>query len=113
MSPFADTPPALVGHFRVARTAGLLPPLHFTKRIGAGGRGVTAVLGLPLFPFRVIALAPDRVELRYVALPIRDELSRTADGWRGRGLLWGREFCQFALTPSERTTAARPLNGHG
>lgn len=109
----AATPPELVGRFRVVRTAGFLPPLRFTKRIDERGRGVTAVLGVPLFPFRIARLAKQRLELRYVMLPIRDELTPAADGWSGRGLLWRYEFCRFALTRQVRTNAARPLESHG
>jgi hypothetical protein len=92
----------LVGHFRVERTAGFLPPLHFTKRIGVNRRGVTAVLGLPLFPFHVegTAATPEAAVLRYVALPVRDELVHTSNGWEGRGLVFGLEFCRFRLLPS-------------
>ncbi len=92
----------LVGHFHVERTAGFLPPLHFTKRVGANRRGVTAVLGLPLFPFHVerTAETPRAYVLRYVALPVRDELVLTPDGWNGRGLLFGLEFCRFRLIPN-------------
>lgn len=96
------TPPELIGDFRVERSAGLLPPLHFGKRIGANGRGRTSVLGLPLFPFRVSAVAASAPAcvLRYAALPIRDELQLTDDGWVGRGLVFGREFCRFRLIRS-------------
>ena len=111
------TPPALVGHFRVERTAGLLPPLHFSKRIAANGHGVTAVLGLPLFPFRVVATSSSRLELRYLSLPIRDELTLTGDGWSGPGLVWGREFCRVissgsrARMPRGRSAATGEANG--
>lgn len=91
------TPRELVGAFRVERTAGLLPPI-FSKRIRADGRGLTAIAGLPLFPFRVTAApAPLACVLRYVGLPVRDELCLMPDGWNGRGLLFGREFCRFRL----------------
>lgn len=93
------TPSELVGHFRVERTAGFLPPLHFAKRIDANGRGVTSILGLPLFPFYldVTGATPPACVLRYVALPVRDELVLTPDGWNGRGLIFGLEFCRFRL----------------
>lgn len=96
------TPPELIGDFRVQRTAGLLPPLHFSKRIGANGHGRTSVLGLPLFPFRVSRVTAPFAAcvLRYTALPIQDELQLTDAGWVGRGLVFGREFCRFRLIRS-------------
>ncbi len=92
------TPSELVGRFRVERTAGVLP-LRFAKRIGSNCRGVTTLGKVPLFPFRVVTVAPfpPKCLLRYVALPIQDELVLTREGWHGRGFVFGREFCRFKL----------------
>lgn len=95
----APMPRNLVGKFWVQRTAGFLP-LRFSKRIYANGRGVTALRGLALFPFRVCVTSPRAVELRYVLLPVRDEIVRSKTGWEGRGLVFGLEFCRFTLYPA-------------
>jgi hypothetical protein len=47
-------------------------------------------------PFRV-----SETSLVYRGLPVRDELEPDGAGsWRGRGQLFGREFCRFRLVPS-------------
>jgi hypothetical protein len=85
---------SLEGDWRVKRESGLLPP-GLSKRI-RNGKGWTRFLGLPLLPFRSVGSV-----LSYGLLPIRDELVPGARGeWLGRGLLFGREFCRFRLTPA-------------
>jgi len=92
----------LAGRWYVERQAGLLPPFGITKRIGTNGRGWTCVAGVPLFPFRVTDGRTTDRELRYSLLPIRDELVRFGSGWAGRGLIFGREFCRFRLSPDRQ-----------
>jgi hypothetical protein len=90
----------LDGRWRVVRESGLLPPA-VTKEI-TGGKGWTLVAGVPVAPFRV-----EGTTLRYLLVPVRDELEpRCEGGWSGRGLLVGREFCRFRL---ERATEGSPL----
>jgi hypothetical protein len=104
------TPAELVGHWRVRRIAGWVPGRGLTKRIDPDGNGVTRVLGLPLFPFRVVAGADGKgLALRYRLLPIRDELVPELSGWSGRGLLFNREFCRFRLTAADAWLAGSPL----
>jgi hypothetical protein len=80
------------GSWRVEWEAGLLPPKGVSKRIWSD-RGYSALFGIPVAWFR---LAGGR--LRYLGLPIVDELSELPDGsWSGRGLLFGREFCRFRM----------------
>ena len=56
-------------------------------------RGYSALFGILVAWFR---LAGGR--LRYVGLPIVDELSELPDGgWSGRGLVFGWEFCRFHM----------------
>ena len=76
--------------------------LRSLKRIGANRRGVTAVFGLPLLPFHVDVTGetPRLYVLRSIGLPVRDELVLTPDGWDGRGLIFGLEFCRFRLLRS-------------
>jgi hypothetical protein len=80
----------LAGRWRVERISGFLPPL-LRKRIGDEA-GWTALGRLPLAPFRVRGCTLD-----YAVWPVRDELTPAEDGWIGRGLLFGREFCRFRL----------------
>jgi hypothetical protein len=85
---------SLDGDWRVERESGLLPPGGVSKRI-RGAVGVTRVLGIPVAPFRVVGDS-----LKYFVLPIRDELFLDEErNIRGRGLLWGLEFCRFKLVP--------------
>ena len=80
------------GSWRVVREGGLLPPIGVSKLIWSG-RGYTALFGVPVAWFRL-----DGPCLRYVALPVADELSELPDGsWAGRGLVFGREFCRFRM----------------
>lgn len=84
----------LEGRWRVRREGGLLPP-GVTKHIGRS-EGLTLLARVPLGAFRV-----DGTTLRYKLWPIRDELTRGADGrWHGRGLLFGIPFCRFRLDPA-------------
>jgi hypothetical protein len=84
------TPADLTGEWRVERSSGVLPP-GLRKHISADG-GSTRLGRLPLAFFRVRGSTLD-----YVGWPVRDELQQTSDGWVGRGLLLGREFCRFRL----------------
>jgi hypothetical protein len=91
---YGDAAPA--GRWRVERVGGLLPP-GLRKRIGQDG-GSTRLGPLPLAVFRVRGRTLD-----YRLLPIRDELTPSADGtWLGRGLVLGREFCRFRLVRDDR-----------
>jgi hypothetical protein len=97
--------PALVGTWSVRRDSGLLPP-GITKTIDARGVGWTRLLGIPLFRFRVRARAEGQAaELRYLALPVRDDLVLRDGQWWGRGRCFGWSFCSFWLVP--RDAAAR------
>ena len=72
--------------------AGLLPPKGVSNLIWLD-RGYSALFGILVAWFR---LAGGR--LRYVGLPIVDELSELPDGgWSGRGLVFGWEFCRFHM----------------
>lgn len=84
--------PRLEGRWRVRREAGLLPP--FVKKKISDGGGWTYWFGLPVGRF-----VRDGATLRYRLWPIRDELRAGPDGFHGRGLLFGREFCRFRLDP--------------
>jgi hypothetical protein len=89
----------LVGHWRVRRLSGLLPP-GVTKRIGRQ-EGWTYLFGLPVGHFRREA---DR--LVYRVWPVIDEIEARRDGtFVGRGRLFGLIFCHFRLEP---LPAARP-----
>lgn len=84
--------PSLVGHWKVRRVSGILPPRGIEKRIGASS-GWTLIGKLPVARFRVEGLC-----FRYQWLPIRDVLTQGEDGdWLGRGKLFGWEFCRFRL----------------
>jgi hypothetical protein len=89
----------------VTRDAGQLVP-GFTKRFDGAGGGMTSLWGMPIGRFVVRELeAPAgvtaAVELDYVRWPVRDHLALRTDGsWYGRGLVFGRQFCRFLLTPS-------------
>lgn len=98
-------PGTLSGKWLVRCQAGFLPRAGLSKLIHGDGRGVTRVLGVPLLPFRV-RIRPDgtSAELRYRFLPLRDELYLRPQGWAGRGLLFGREFCKFRLVRAPRPT---------
>lgn len=103
-------PAGLVGYWLVRRRAGLLPSFGLSKLIHGDGRGITRVLGLPLLPFRIRMTGfGARAELRYRLLPLRDELVLDADGWHGRGLLFGLEFCRFRLI-RQTATSMPPAN---
>ena len=83
---------SLEGAWRVVRVSGFLPPFGVSKRI-TSGRGWTLFVGVPVAPFRV-----SETTLIYRGLPVRDELEADGAGsWRGRGMLFGREFCRFRL----------------
>jgi hypothetical protein len=84
---------SLEGSWRVERVSGFLPPAGVTKRI-ENDHGWTLVAGIPVAPFRVVGHT-----LVYRGWPVRDELEPDAGSWRGRGLLFGREFCRFRLVP--------------
>jgi hypothetical protein len=84
---------SLEGTWRVERISGFLLPAGVTKRI-KDGHGWTLVAGVPAAPFRV-----QGETLFYRGWPVRDELEPDAGFWRGRGLLFGREFCRFRLVP--------------
>ena len=87
----------LGGAWRVERLSGLLPPRILRKRIDDES-GWTLLGPVPLAFFRRRGTTLD-----YVALPVRDELTRREDGqWIGRGLLLGREFCRFRLVRDTR-----------
>jgi len=87
----------LDGLWRVEREAGLLPPFGLSKTI-ADGAGWTRAVGVPVAPFRVVGTI-----LVYRGWPVRDELEPRPDGtWKGRGLLFGREFCTFRLVPETK-----------
>lgn len=103
----ADT--ALAGRFDVRRASGFLPP-WISKTIERDGWGWTRWLGLPLFRFRVLARTGGGAELRYVLLPVRDELLRDGAQWFGRGMVFGREFCTFWLVPRVPSSAAAALS---
>ena len=82
----------LVGHWRVERISGLLPPFGLRKRIGRDG-GWTGLGPIPLGQFRVRGRTLD-----YALWPVKDELmEREGEDWVGRGLIFGREFCRFRL----------------
>ena len=85
----------LEGGWRVTRERGLLPP-RVEKRIGPRA-GWTLWFGVPVGRF-----LRDGSTLRYQLWPVRDELRPDGDGWRGRGLLFGLEFCRFRLEPLRR-----------
>lgn len=86
----------LDGDWLVERTGGLLPQLHGVSKHIDGDRGRTR-LGPLAVPFRVNGL-----ELRYRApfTGFVDVLEPDGDGWRGRALLFGREFGRFVLRRS-------------
>ena len=87
---------SLEGTWQVVRLSGFLPPFGVSKRI-ASGCGWTLFAGVPVAPFRV-----SETTLVYRGLPVRDELEvDDAGSWRGRGLLFGREFCRFRLVRSQ------------
>jgi hypothetical protein len=84
----------LDGDWQVLRTGGLLPPLLGVRKRIEGGRGWTRLGPLPGVRFEVAGS-----ELRYQA-PFRgfvDVLEPSADGYRGRALLFGRELGTFKL----------------
>ena len=89
----------LDGVWRVEREGGVLPPVGVSKRI-FGPSGWTLLGGVPAAPFDV-TVERDRAVLDYLGIPLRDELTPTEDGWEGRGLLRGREFCRFRLVREE------------
>jgi hypothetical protein len=84
----------LDGVWTVRRLGGALPPLAgVTKHVG-GERGETRVGPLVRMPFEVRGL-----ELRYRA-PLAmfvDVLEPDGDGYRGRALVFGREYGRFEL----------------
>lgn len=83
---------SLEGSWNVRRTAGVLPPIGVSKLVW-GHCGYTALFGVPVAFFTI-----DDGVLRYRGLPMVDELTEGPEGtWRGRGLLFGREFCRFEL----------------
>jgi hypothetical protein len=87
----ADRP---LGEWRVVRRSGLMPPVGLTKTIGSQ-EGETRLFGVPVGRFRVVGRT-----LIYKGWPVADRLEQGMDGdWEGRGLLFGREFCRFALRP--------------
>ena len=105
----------LDGSWRVEREAGVLPPFGLSKRI-RGKSGWTAVAGVPVAFFRVVEHPPatlpgtssPRTSLVYRGWPVRDELTRRADGtWDGRGTMFGREFCRFRLVRAEERNPAK------
>src|SRR5690349_7030312 len=86
---------APIGEWRVERVSGVLPP-GVTKRIGETG-GVTMLFGVPVARFR-----SEGRRLVYRRFPVVDTLTPMGDGtWRGRGLLFGMEFCRFRLVPED------------
>jgi hypothetical protein len=87
----------LTGRWRVERVSGLLPSVGLRKHIGSRS-GSTRVGPVPLALFRVRGQTLD-----YLGWPVRDELTRADDdGWLGRGLFFGREFCCFRLVRDQR-----------
>jgi hypothetical protein len=89
----AEGSTSLEGNWRVERVSGFLLPVGATKRI-ENGVGWTLVAGIPVARFRVVGAT-----LVYRGWPVRDELEPDASFWRGRGLIFGREFCRFRLVP--------------
>jgi hypothetical protein len=82
---FGLQPGALGSRGRVGRVLG--------KLIWSDRAATPRCSGIPVAWFR---LAGER--LRYVGLPIVDELTELPDGsWSGRGLVLGREFRRFRM----------------
>ena len=76
----------------VLRLSGLLPPAYLEKHFGQE-HGTTFLAGAPLANFLV-----DGTTLRYVRLPLRDELVPVSeDFWHGTGSVLGLRFCTFRL----------------
>lgn len=83
----------LQGTWKVRRISGLLPP-GVTKEIGAE-RGRTLLFGIHFGAFRV-----EGARFVYAFWPIVDMVEPDpdrADGFVGRGTVFGLTFCRFRL----------------
>ena len=86
---------ALEGEWNVTRVSGLLPPMVGVHKTISGGRGHTRVGPIPAAAFEVRGL-----ELHYRGpfSCLVDVLEPDGDGFRGRSLLFGREFGRFRMS---------------
>ena len=86
--------PMLDGTWQVERIGGLLPPLSAVHKEIRGARGVTRFGRLPGFPFDVRGL---ELHYRGPLSGLVDVLEPDGDCFRGRALLFGREFGRFRM----------------